>query len=1106
MGAQLRKTFHRSLAAGAIAVAMAAGAAVPAAAVPDGPQGGIDSITSESPGVRVTLITGDQVVVGQDGRVRGLIRAEGRASIPVQHLTLDGDSYVIPQDARSLIRAGSLDQRLFNVTQLATERYQQAGGLPLIVTYGGAARSQDSAAAQLAEAAPEGSGDSTPLTAINGEAFTVTAEETTDVWAALTRGAGGDDAFALAAAPGITTVALDGTVQKTLAESVPQIGAPEAWEAGYDGEGVTIAVLDTGVSEEHADLAGGKVTAAENFSDAADAVDRDGHGTHVASTAAGTGAHAGGTYTGVAPGADILNGKVLDDYGSGWESDIIDGMTWAVEQGADIISMSLGGSAGPAIDPMEDAVNQLSAGSDVLFVIAAGNSGPYAGTIDSPGTADAALTIGAVDKSDQLADFSSVGPRTRDGALKPDVTAPGVDIAAAGAPDAAIWSYGDPVDDGYVAISGTSMATPHAAGAAALLKQRHPDWTGEQLKAALTGSTTGGEGLTATQQGSGRIDVPAALETTVIAETTSLSFGTVPFPHEDADPVTRELTYRNLGDTDITLDLALDTVDPEGAPAPEDFYTLADDQVTVPADGTATVEVTAHTARGELYGVHSAYITATGEDGQRVRTAGAVEREVEKFDLTLDVTGRDGEAAEFYYGDLYDLTTGDWLDVHGTTRVPEGDYALALSVFDLDGEEGNVNGIDWLVVPGLTVTEDATVTADARDAAELVYASPDDAAEQLDLTAGFVLEKDDFGLNSGWSAAGLPEGFGTAQLGEPAEGIVLSGFAGTTWERDDIQYHGAYVHDEGFFTGLERRLKTEDLAEIVTHQGSPVPGDSGVLFTWAAELGFAAGTDQELPRTTRVFVETAHSDWGQDLWTTASDSYFVSESRGFEPGETVERAFNVGVFGPVIDGEYGGLVRDGDTLYGALMPFSDSAGHLGGSPYDEDTARTVLYRNGEEFAVFEDLLEFVAFELPADEAEYELVATVGRDTAVFPVTTEVTASFTFTSARGSEESVVLPASGVRYSPALALDSTAPAGESGFAVPFTVQGSAADDASSAEIAYSTDGGATWQEAAVSDGVATVDNPAAGGSVSLRAEVTDTDGNTSVLTIIDAYRTA
>ncbi|MFD7507980.1 S8 family serine peptidase [Streptomyces sp. NPDC059853] len=1103
----MRKTFHRSLAAGAIAVAMAAGAAVPAVAAPDGPQGGIDSITSESPGVRVTLITGDQVVVGQDGRVTGLIRAEGRASIPVQHLTIDGDSYVIPQDARALIRAGSLDQRLFNVTQLATDRYQRAGGLPLIVTYGGAARSQDSAAALLAEAAPEGAEDSTPLTAINGEALTVTAEETTGVWAALTRSAGGDDAFALAAAPGITAIALDGVAHTTLAESVPQIGAPEAWEAGYDGEGVTVAVVDTGVSDAHPDLADGKVTAAENFSDAADAVDRDGHGTHVASTVAGTGAHSGGAYTGVAPGAEIISAKVLDDDGYGWESDIIDGMTWAVEQGADIVSMSLGGSAGPEIDPMEEAVNQLSATSDALFVIAAGNSGPFPGSIGTPGTADAALTIGAVDKSDQLADFSSVGPRTRDGALKPDVTAPGVDIAAAGAPDAAIWEYGDPVADGYVSISGTSMATPHASGAAALLKQRHPDWTGEQIKAALTGSTVGGEGLAATQQGSGRIDVPAALETTVIAETTSLSFGVVPFPHEDADPVTRELTYRNLGDTDVTLDLALDTLGPDGAPAPEDFYTLAAEQLTVPAGGTATVEVTAHTARGEQYGIHSVYLTATGDDGQTVRTAGAVEREAEKFDITLDVTGRDGEVAEFYFGDLYDLTTGEWLDVYGTTRVPEGEYALAVSVLGLDAGQENTNSVDWLVVPGLTVTEDVTVTADARDAAEVVYASPDDAAQQSELLAGFTLEGDGFGLDSAWSAAGLPEGFGTAQLGDPAEGTLLSGFAGTTWERDDIQYQGAYLHDEGFFTGLERRIKPEDLAEIVTHQGSPVPGDTGVLFTRAAVLGFASGTDKELPRTTRVFVETTDSDWSQDLWATTSDSYFSSEPRGYEPGESVERTFNVGVFGPVLDGVNGGLVREGDTLYGALMPFADGAGHAADSPYDEDNARTVLYRNGEEFAVFEDLLEYASFELPADEAAYELVATVGRDTAVFPVSTEVTASFTFTSAGGSEETVLLPASGVRFSPALALDSTAPAGVDGFAVPLVIQGAALDNGvDSLTVEVSFDSGASWSAAPVEDGAAAVDNPAAGGSVSLRATLTDGAGNVSVVTVVDAYRTA
>ncbi|WP_449657403.1 S8 family peptidase [Streptomyces xiamenensis] len=125
------------------------------------------------------------------------------------------------------------------------------------------------------------------------------------------------------------------------------------------------------MSEEHADLAGGKVTAAEDFSGSPDILDRQGHGTHVASTAAGTGVHGDGTYTGIAPGARILNGKVLDDEGGGWEPDIIEGMEWAVDQGAGIISMSLGIFPHPVIDPMEEAVNRLSAASDALFVVAA---------------------------------------------------------------------------------------------------------------------------------------------------------------------------------------------------------------------------------------------------------------------------------------------------------------------------------------------------------------------------------------------------------------------------------------------------------------------------------------------------------------------------------------------------------------------------------------------------------------------------------------------------------------------------------------------------------------------------------------------------------------
>ncbi|MFI9568145.1 S8 family serine peptidase [Streptomyces rishiriensis] len=240
-------------------------------------------------------------------------------------------------------------------------------------------------------------------------------------------------------------------------------------------------MLDTGVDGTHPDLKG-RSDAAKNFSEAADTVDRVGHGTHVASTGAGSGAHSGGKYKGVAPGARLISGKVLDDGGYGEESGVIAGAQWAVAQGAEVVNLSLGGPDSSGDDPLEQAVDELSASSGALFVIAAGNEGPAAGTVGSPGSAAAALTVGAVDRTDAMVDFSSRGP-TADGSLKPDLTAPGVDIVAA---KAAEGTEGDPAADGYVSMSGTSMATAHVAGAAAILAQRHPDWTGERIKAALT--------------------------------------------------------------------------------------------------------------------------------------------------------------------------------------------------------------------------------------------------------------------------------------------------------------------------------------------------------------------------------------------------------------------------------------------------------------------------------------------------------------------------------------------------------------------------------------------------------------------------------------------
>ena len=145
-------------------------------------------------------------------------------------------------------------------------------------------------------------------------------------------------------------------------------------------------------------------------------------------------------------------------------------MEWAATH-ADVVSMCLGSNEpSDGTTPMDQSVDTLSDATGALFVIASGNNGMVGG-ISAPGAADAALTVGAVDGQDQLAYFSNMGPRFGDSALKPDIVAPGVDISAARS------HFVDGTGD-YQTMSGTSMATPHVAGAAAILAQLHPGWSG----------------------------------------------------------------------------------------------------------------------------------------------------------------------------------------------------------------------------------------------------------------------------------------------------------------------------------------------------------------------------------------------------------------------------------------------------------------------------------------------------------------------------------------------------------------------------------------------------------------------------------------------------
>ncbi|WP_456368506.1 S8 family serine peptidase [Thermococcus sp.] len=271
-----------------------------------------------------------------------------------------------------------------------------------------------------------------------------------------------------------------------LDESAAQVMATNMWNLGYDGSGITIGIIDTGIDASHPDLQGKVIGWVDFVNGKSTPYDDNGHGTHVASIAAGTGKASNGKYKGMAPGAKLVGIKVLSGEGSGSVSDIIKGVEWAVQNkdkyGIKVINLSLGGSqSSDGTDSLSQAVNNAwDAG--IVVCVAAGNSGPDKYTVGSPAAASKVITVGAVDKNDVITDFSSRGP-TADNRLKPEVVAPGNWIIAARASGTKLTDV--TIGDYYVAAPGTSMATPHVAGISALILQAHPNWTPDQVKRAL---------------------------------------------------------------------------------------------------------------------------------------------------------------------------------------------------------------------------------------------------------------------------------------------------------------------------------------------------------------------------------------------------------------------------------------------------------------------------------------------------------------------------------------------------------------------------------------------------------------------------------------------
>ncbi|MFB8037334.1 S8 family serine peptidase [Streptomyces sp. NPDC056004] len=658
----------------------------------------------------VTLVTGDKVTVTDLGRGSSTVSVDRPkdATGAVRTETANGHVTVIPDEALPYLRAGTLDARLFDVTELIRQGFADgdegaADGLPLIVTYGRNART--------APSVPQGAEKVRSLPSLDGAA--VRAGQEREFWRSVAPHATKSGARKATSdegrfADGIEKVWLDGRVKGDMAESNAQIGTPQAWESGLTGKGVTVAVLDTGVDAGHPDLAG-RVSRSKSFIEGQEVADRNGHGTHVTSTVGGTGAASDGKEKGVAPDATLAVGKVLTDQGFGSESQIIAGMEWAAQDvHAKVVSMSLGSSEGSdGTDPMAQAVNTLSKETGALFVIAAGNAGAP-GTIGSPGAADSALTVGAVDSADRAASFTSQGPRTGDNALKPDVSAPGVSILAARSQLISGSGY-------YTSLSGTSMATPHVAGVAALLAQKHPDWTGAQLKDALM-STSKQLGASAYALGAGRVSVPAAIDARITA-TGSADLGFYSWPYADDKPVTRTLTYSNSSDQPVELSLAA-----QGAP--DGVVSLADTSLTVPAHGTASTTVTGDGAKATV-GNTSGQIVASADGAPVAHTAFGLVKEEERYTLTVHVKDRDGAPTAAYVA-LQQLAEGSdplpaYVGDSGTLelRLKPGAYSLA-SYLDVRGSHGADSlGLGFLTAPQIALDQDREVTLDGRQLREI---------------------------------------------------------------------------------------------------------------------------------------------------------------------------------------------------------------------------------------------------------------------------------------------------------------------------------------------------------------------------------------------------
>lgn len=1066
--------------------------------------------------VSITLVTGDRVVLPMGDVSKAWVDpGAGRDDVRFHIRRIDDTLTVTPSDAAVLVEDGSLDPRLFDVSRLLDYGYDDAnrGDIPLVADSNSALAGNGllTDVLETAGAAVTGTLDALGITLA-----TVRKSDTAKLWTDVREGQ-------------VDKLWLDGVRHPTIDRSVPQTGAPKAWALGLTGDGTTVAVLDTGVDDSHPDLAD-RVVASENFTKEDDG-DEIGHGTHVASTIAGGGNSSNGRYTGMAPDAELVSGKVCGQ-DECRESAILKGMEWAaVSERADVINLSLGDIDSKGNDPLEKAVNKLSRDTGALFVVSAGNDGPGASTVSSPGTATAALSVGAVNGNGKLANFSGRGPRTGDGAVKPDLTAPGVRITAARVKGSKL---GKPADRFYQTLNGTSMAAPHVSGAAAILKQEHPEWSGSEVKAALMTSAKANPKTSVDGQGAGELNLAAAIGRDVFTKPASLSFGQQLWPHEDDRPISRTVSYHNDSDEPLNLDLSVKASD-----APEEMFTLDDESLTVPAHGTASTKLTADTSVASSDGRIAGRVIATG-GADELTTRFAVDKEVESYNVTLAHTGRGGGAPDSYSTAVFDHSNAS--DVHildgpkreVTLRLPAGEYYVSSRILG-DGEA-------LVVDPVLEVDSDMTIDLDARQAEPVDVRVP--GAKLTYGAAGFNLERDTSRFEDVIVGDSF-DGVYLHQIGDDLPADQMQGKVSGYWTgRDKDDYALAWFTPGRVPSGFSERVNDDDLAELETDVAVG-EGDKAAMGSWfamseclegipgAAECVRGPGwttlpfPEKQLPTSVTTHV-TPDVDWHTQLSVLPGGRTLWSSPASYEAGRRYSEQWNRAVFGPGPAVPMAGVgaigpraTREGNRIkLGDLALYGDGAGHRGWAAGSAITGTTELYANG-VLVGSDESPGTGSFKVAPEPLDYRLRVThepassggigvrLGGPDAEEPDAGELDVTWTFASAHTSELQD-LPLSVVRFTPPVNQRNELPFRPS-VEVPLTIEGQDGVPSNrSVTVSASFDGGDTWEDAEVLGHQgrlrAVIRHPEGAENVSLRARATDVAGNTVTQTITNAYRIA